>query len=53
MAIGILLELRFANKAVQIGGKPSIVGDTLDKLVATLQTVKKAFIIFVFMLPLI
>ena len=38
----ILLELRFANKAVQIGGKSSIVVGTLDKLVPTLQTVRKA-----------
>ena len=38
----ILLELRFANKVVQVGGKPSIVVGTLDKLVPTLQTVKKA-----------
>ena len=38
----ILLELRFANKAVQVGGKSSVVVGTLDKLVPTLQTVKKA-----------
>ena len=38
----ILLELRFANKAVQVGGKSSIVVGTLDKLVPTLQTVRKA-----------
>ncbi len=38
----ILLELRFANKAVQIGGKSSIVVGPLDKLVPTLQTIKKA-----------
>ena len=38
----ILLELRFANKAVQVGGKSSFVVGTLDKLVPTLQTVKKA-----------
>jgi len=38
----ILLELRFANKAVQVGGKSSVVVGTLDKLVPTLQTVRKA-----------
>ncbi len=38
----ILVELRFANKPIQIGGKPSIVVGTLDKLVPTLQTVRKA-----------
>ena len=38
----ILLELRFANKAIQIGGKSSIVVGTLDKLVPIIQTIKKA-----------
>ena len=38
----ILLELRFANKAVQVGGKSSIVVGTLDELVPTLQTIKTA-----------
>ena len=38
----ILLELRFANKAAQVGGKSSIVVGTLDKLVPTLQTARKA-----------
>ncbi len=38
----ILVELRFANKPIQIGGKPSIVVGGLDKLVPTLQTVRKA-----------
>ena len=34
--------MRFANKPIQIDGKPSIVVGTLDKLVPTLQTVRKA-----------
>ncbi len=40
----ILLELRFANKAVQIGGKSSIVVGTLDRLVETIETVRKAVV---------
>ena len=40
----ILLELRFANKAVQVGGKSSIVVGTLDKLVPTIETVRKAVV---------
>ncbi len=38
----VLIELRFANKPVQINGKASIVCGSQDKLVATLQTVRKA-----------
>ena len=37
-----LVELRFANKLIQIGGKPSIVVGPLDKLIPILQTVRKA-----------
>ena len=37
-----MLELRFANKSVAINNKPSIVVGTMEKLVSTLQTVKKA-----------
>ena len=36
------LELRFANKPLLINGKPSILVGTMEKLVPTLQTVKKA-----------
>ncbi len=38
----VLLELRFANKPVLISGKPSIVVGAMERLVPTLQTVKKA-----------
>ena len=38
----VMLELRFANKSVAINNKPSIVVGTMEKLVSTLQTVKKA-----------
>ncbi len=38
----VMIELRFANKPISIGGKPSIVVGTIDKLVPTLQTVRKA-----------
>ncbi len=38
----VMLELRFANKSVAINNKPSIVVGTMEKLVPTLQTVKKA-----------
>ena len=41
-ADAILLELRFANKPVTINGKPSIVVGTMEKLVPTIQTIRKA-----------
>ncbi|MEI6557549.1 MAG: hypothetical protein WCO00_04015 [Rhodospirillaceae bacterium] len=41
-ADAILLELRFANKPVTINGKPSIVVGTIEKLVPTIQTIRKA-----------
>jgi len=43
-ADGILLELKFANKAVKVGGKSSIVIGSMDNLVATLEAVKQAVI---------
>ena len=41
-ADNILVELKFANKPLLVNGKPSIMVGPLGKLVATLQTVKKA-----------
>ncbi len=41
-ADAILLELRFANKPVLINGKPSIVVGAVEKLIPTLQTIRKA-----------
>jgi ribosomal protein L17 len=38
----VMVELRFANKPISVGGKASIVVGTMDKLVPTLQTVRKA-----------
>ncbi|CAK0744201.1 putative HK97 gp10 family phage protein [Azospirillaceae bacterium] len=38
----VLLALRFANKEVRLNNKPSIVVGTMDKLVPTLQTIRKA-----------
>ena len=38
----VMLELRFANKPVAVNGKASIVVGSMDKLVPTLQTVRKA-----------
>ena len=38
----VMLELRFANKPISVGGKPSILVGSIDKLVPTLQTVRKA-----------
>lgn len=38
----ILVELKFANKPLLVNGKPSIMVGSADKLVAILQTVKKA-----------
>ena len=41
-ADAVLLELRFANKPVTISRKPSIMVGPAEKLVPTLQTVRKA-----------
>ncbi len=38
----VMLELRFAGKPLLIAGKSSIVVGTVDQIVPTLQTVKKA-----------
>lgn len=38
----VMLELRFAGKPVLINGKASIIVGTMEKLVPTLQTVRKA-----------
>ena len=38
----VMLELRFSNKPVAVNGKASIVVGGMDKLVPTLQTVRKA-----------
>ena len=38
----VMIELRFANKPVSVNGKPSIVVGSIDKLVPTLQTIRKA-----------
>ena len=38
----VMVELRFANTPISVGGKASIVVGTIDKLVPTLQTVRKA-----------
>ena len=38
----VMVELRFAGKPLLIAGKSSIVAGTVDQIVPTLQTVKKA-----------
>ena len=40
----LLIELRFANRAVIINGKPSIVVGSVNNLVPTLETIRKAVI---------
>ncbi|MEI6559266.1 MAG: DUF6641 family protein [Rhodospirillaceae bacterium] len=39
---GLMLELRFANKAVKVSGKATIVVGEVENLVPTLQKVKQA-----------
>ena len=38
----IMVELRFGNKPIKVNNKSSIVVGTMDKLVPTLQTIRKA-----------